>query len=136
MLLTWALDKSPTKVSSRARNSCWANSCGKGRRSKAILIIRQGFKMGQTSKTPRTKQAKFWAISLWHKRCLGVGQGKRLMREHKSANWGFKFSQRASISASVFKDFKPLNWKEIENKCCKGKILNNFVFLLPFHLYQ
>lgn len=135
--LALTLAKSSTSVSSSARSSCWANSCGKGRRSNAIFIIKHGFNTGHTSKTPRTRQARFCAISLWHRRCLAVGQGKRFMREHKSANCGFKFSQRASISASVFRDFKFLNCVIRSEKNAIIECIENFNYSVnsnsPFH---
>lgn len=94
-------------------NFCCAYSCGNGNFPSVIFISFNGLKSGQTIRIPFIKLANLCAISLWHKRCLAVGQGNRLMREQSSFNWGFSPSQRVSMSPSwiVFR-LSYCNWRE------------------------
>lgn len=105
---------------------CLAYSSGKGNFSRAVCTSKHGFISDDRICIPLTRMANSWAISLWHKRCLDVGHGNRLIREHSSDNCGFKPSQRVSMSRSwiVFKLSicqKKKNW--CKWKCCIEKMV-------------
>lgn len=86
--------------STRARNFCLAYSCGNGNFSRITFIRTHALSSGHITRTPLTRFASRWAISLWQSLCFAVGHGNKLMREHNSDNCGFSCSQLVSICRS------------------------------------